>query len=38
MLCDFIVGGFEVNGFLTAVFFSLILSLFEWIIFWVAKR
>lgn len=38
MICDFIVGGFEVRGFFTAVLFSLILSFFQWLVFLVAKR
>jgi len=38
MICDFIVGGFEVSGFLTAVLFSLILSFFQWLVFLAAKR
>lgn len=38
MICDFIVGGFEVRGFLTAVLFSLILSVFRWLVFLATKR
>jgi len=33
VLCDYIVGGFEVSSFLTALLFSLILSIVQSLIF-----
>lgn len=37
ILCDYIVGGFEVSSFLTALLFSLILSIVQSLIFSPAK-
>lgn len=38
LLCDYIVGGFEVSSFLTALLFSLILSIVQSLIFSSAKE
>lgn len=37
ILCDYIVGGFEVSSFLTALVFSLILSIVQSLVFSSAK-
>lgn len=37
LLVDYIVGGFEVSSFLTALFFSIILSLFQSLLFSFSK-
>ncbi|RYG45938.1 MAG: phage holin family protein [Chitinophagaceae bacterium] len=37
MLCDYIVGGFDVSSFLTALLFSVILSLFQSLLFSFSK-
>ncbi|NMH27451.1 phage holin family protein [Flavobacterium silvaticum] len=37
MLCDYIVGGFDVSSFLTALLFSIILSVFQSILFSFSK-
>lgn len=33
VICDIIVGGFEVESFITAILFSLVLSLFQAVVF-----
>lgn len=38
LLCDVIVGGFEVSSFLTALLFSLVLSLFQAAVFSFSKE
>ncbi|RZJ63402.1 MAG: phage holin family protein [Flavobacterium sp.] len=38
LLCDIIVGGFSIDSFITALLFSLILSLFQAILFSFSKE
>jgi putative membrane protein len=38
LICDALVGGFEVNGFWYALLFSILLSIFQSILFALTKK
>ncbi|MCL9808075.1 phage holin family protein [Flavobacterium luminosum] len=33
LLCDYLVDGFDIDSFLTAMFFSVLLSVSEWVLY-----